>query len=58
MKKILFVITLVFLTSILISCGKKDDSVITFSWWGTSDRNVATYQAIDLFNQKYPQYKV
>jgi len=31
---------------------------ISFSWWGTTDRNIATYNAIDLFEAMYPQYTV
>lgn len=31
---------------------------ISFSWWGTSDRNIATYLAIELFEARYPQYDV
>ena len=41
-----------------LSACKKDDYVISFYWWGTSDRNIATYQVINLFNEKYPEYKV
>jgi len=33
-------------------------TVITFSWWGTADRNIATFQAIELFEERYPQYDV
>ena len=33
-------------------------TTISFSWWGTTDRNVATYQAIELFEARYPQYQV
>ncbi len=59
MKKLLMIITLIVAVSILSSCGKEtDESVISFAWWGTSDRNIATYAAIDLFEQKYPQYTV
>lgn len=44
----------------LAACGSKksNDNEITFSWWGTQDRNVATYEAIRLFEETYPQYKV
>ncbi|NLF48522.1 MAG: carbohydrate ABC transporter substrate-binding protein [Acholeplasmataceae bacterium] len=35
-----------------------EDVTFSFSWWGTTDRNVATYQAIELFESKYPQYKI
>ncbi len=57
MKKILLILMFLFATFSLTAC-KKDDSVITFSWWGTTDRNMATYDVIDLFNEKYPEYKV
>lgn len=33
-------------------------ATISFTWWGTSDRNIATNQAITLFESKYPQIKV
>lgn len=33
-------------------------TTIKFSWWGTTDRNVATYLAIQLFHEKYPMYRV
>ncbi|CCV65303.1 MAG: ABC transporter substrate-binding protein [Paracholeplasma sp.] len=60
MKKFWIVVVLASSIFLLTACGgKKDDSnTISFSWWGTSDRNVATYQAIELFEKKYPQYKV
>ncbi len=59
MKKI-YTLALVMVVSILLAaCGQKaDDNEISFAWWGTSDRNIATYQAIELFEAKYPQYKV
>jgi len=60
MKKILtLAISLTFLL-VLVACGTQgdDDNTISFAWWGTSDRNIATYQAIDLFEEKYPEYKV
>lgn len=61
MKKItLFALTLI-MAFTMISCGKTDapgEVTITFSWWGTSDRNMATYEAIRLFEEKYPQYHV
>ncbi|MDO9628596.1 MAG: ABC transporter substrate-binding protein [Acholeplasmataceae bacterium] len=60
MKKIMLMIVIFITALVLIACGSSrgDDSVITFAWWGTSDRNIATYQAIELFEEKYPQYKV
>jgi len=57
MKKILMFLVALFAAFSLSAC-KKDDYVISFSWWGTSDRNIATYRVIELFNEKYPQYKV
>ncbi len=38
--------------------GSNEEVTISFSWWGTTDRNVATYQAIELFEELYPQYTV
>jgi oligogalacturonide transport system substrate-binding protein len=38
--------------------GSDEEVTINFSWWGTTDRNVATYEAIELFEEAYPQYKV
>jgi len=35
-----------------------EEVTLTFSWWGTTDRNVATYLAIDLFEELYPQYTI
>ena len=59
MKKIALIFILGFVLISLFACGKEtDDSTITFAWWGTSDRNIATYAAIELFEEKYPQYKV
>lgn len=59
MKKILAVFVLITFLMVLASCGQKeDDNTISFAWWGTSDRNIATYQAIELFEEKYPQYDV
>lgn len=60
MKKTVLFITFIVSLLILSACGNAndDDSTITFAWWGTSDRNIATYQAIELFESKYPQYKV
>ncbi|MDI6453132.1 ABC transporter substrate-binding protein [Peloplasma aerotolerans] len=60
MKKMLLAVILLIVSIILISCGGRvdDESTISFSWWGTSDRNIATYQAIELFEERYPQYKV
>ncbi|HHX80140.1 MAG TPA: carbohydrate ABC transporter substrate-binding protein [Acholeplasmataceae bacterium] len=57
MKKFFLILTLLFTAFSLTSC-KKDDYVIKFSWWGTSDRNIATYRVIELFNEKYPEYKI
>ncbi|MFY9422336.1 MAG: ABC transporter substrate-binding protein [Bacilli bacterium] len=57
MKKALMFLMLMFAGLSLSAC-KKDDYVISFYWWGTSDRNIATYQVINLFNEKYPEYKV
>lgn len=59
MKKLL-VLTTIFISVLLLSAcgGGSSDTTITFSWWGTSDRNVATYRAIALFEEKYPEYKV
>ena len=59
MKKFILSFILITLTLSLMACNKEtDDATISFAWWGTSDRNIATYAAIDLFEQKYPQYKV
>jgi oligogalacturonide transport system substrate-binding protein len=60
MKKILVFITLVITALIFVACNgsSSDDTVIKFAWWGTSDRNIATYQAIELFEEKYPEYTV
>jgi oligogalacturonide transport system substrate-binding protein len=60
MKKIILLMAILFTSLVLVACGsnRNDDSVITFAWWGTSDRNIATYRAIELFEAKYPQYKV
>jgi len=59
MKKHLLNLIFIMMTFSLMACGKEtDDQTISFAWWGTSDRNIATYAAIDLFEQKYPQYKV
>lgn len=57
MKKV-FILLVLFFAIFSLSACKKDDYVISFSWWGTSDRNAATYKVIDLFNEKYPEYKV
>ncbi|NLD25799.1 MAG: carbohydrate ABC transporter substrate-binding protein, partial [Acholeplasmataceae bacterium] len=58
MKKILFLLISVFMVFGLVACGDENENEISFSWWGTSDRNKATYEAIELFEQKYPQYTV
>ncbi|MBW4258489.1 ABC transporter substrate-binding protein [Methanobacterium sp. YSL] len=59
MKKILLTLFALLITIGVSACSQKaDDSVISFAWWGTSDRNIATYQAIELFEAKYPQYTV
>ncbi len=60
MKKTLLLISLLITALILVACGgsSDDDTVIKFAWWGTSDRNIATYKAIELFEEKYPQYSV
>jgi oligogalacturonide transport system substrate-binding protein len=60
MKKTFLFITILMTLLFITACGNssEDDSTITFAWWGTSDRNIATYQAIELFEAKYPQYKV
>lgn len=61
MKKTIFLITLLITALALVACGGQtsdDDNTISFSWWGTSDRNIATYEAIELFEEKYPEYKV
>ncbi|MBM7453858.1 oligogalacturonide transport system substrate-binding protein [Acholeplasma morum] len=59
MKKVVSVLLVLITVVVLSACGKKTaDNEITFGWWGTSDRNVATYRAIELFEEKYPQYKV
>ena len=57
MKRFFLLLTLIFTAFSLTSC-EKSDYVIKFSWWGTSDRNIATYKVIELFNEKYPEYKV
>lgn len=60
MKKLMTVALLLVSMVVLAACngGSSDDNTISFAWWGTSDRNIATYQAIELFEAKYPQYKV
>jgi oligogalacturonide transport system substrate-binding protein len=59
MKKLLLLMFVMFIPTLLFACGETTEGdVITLSWWGTTDRNVATYQAIELFEAKYPQYKV
>ncbi|MDG0889629.1 ABC transporter substrate-binding protein [Paracholeplasma manati] len=60
MKKLLTIALLLVSMVVLAACngGSSDDNTISFAWWGTSDRNIATYQAIELFEAKYPQYKV
>ncbi|MBU1144128.1 MAG: ABC transporter substrate-binding protein [Firmicutes bacterium] len=60
MKKTLLFISLLITSLILFACNgsSTDDTVIKFAWWGTSDRNIATYQAIELFEEKYPEYTV
>ena len=60
MKKTLLFISLAITSLILFACNgsSTDDTVIKFAWWGTSDRNIATYQAIELFEEKYPEYTV
>ncbi|MFA5526414.1 MAG: ABC transporter substrate-binding protein [Acholeplasmataceae bacterium] len=58
MKKALGLFILMTLSLIMVACEKEDENTISFAWWGTSDRNIATYQAIELFESKYPQYKV
>lgn len=60
MKKGFLVLILSMILVMTSACaGTKDnDNEISFAWWGTSDRNIATYQAIELFEEKYPQYKV
>lgn len=60
MKKLLTITLLLVSMVVLAACngGSSDDNTISFAWWGTSDRNIATYQAIELFEAKYPQYKV
>lgn len=37
---------------------ERQPAVISFSWWGTADRNIATFQAIELFESRYPMYDV
>ncbi len=61
MKKTLLLISLFITALILVACNGSssgDDTVIKFAWWGTSDRNIATYQAIELFEEKHPEYTV
>ncbi len=67
MKKKLIASLLVFICVLIIGCsGNSTTSIISgeesvsisFSWWGTTDRNVATYNAIELFESAYPQYSV
>ncbi|MDX9807936.1 MAG: ABC transporter substrate-binding protein [Acholeplasma sp.] len=60
MKKLLTIALLLVSMVVLAACngGSSDDNTISFAWWGTSDRNIATYHAIELFEAKYPQYKV
>jgi oligogalacturonide transport system substrate-binding protein len=58
MKKILFMLISILMVVSLTACKNEDDYEISFSWWGTSDRNKATYEAIELFKEKYPQYTV
>lgn len=61
MKKICLFILTIILGFAALSCETTNadgDVTISFSWWGTSDRNIATYQAIELFEAKYPQYHV
>jgi len=60
MKKFLLILTVAITVFALAACGGRqdDDATISFSWWGTSDRNIATYRAIELFEKTYPQYKV
>lgn len=59
MKKLFLLITTILLSFSFIACnGDDNEGTITFSWWGTTDRNVATHAAIELFNEKYPEFKV
>jgi len=60
MKKTLMLFAILMLGMLATACGKETDTdnVISFAWWGTTDRNIATYQAIELFEERYPQYSV
>lgn len=68
MKKILAILILFLTLSAVWGCASTTTDTttwdgtsktpISFSWWGTSDRNIATYQAIELFEERYPQYDI
>ncbi len=65
MKKINIIVMFLFLILVFIGCSNNestktltDQETISFSWWGTTDRNIATFKAIELFEEMYPQYTV
>lgn len=67
MKKTILSLMILLSVSVILGCNKTtttsgtgnvEEVTISFSWWGTTDRNVATYLAIDLFESVYPQYTV
>ena len=54
-------------SAMLMQCGcaqsqvitsQKEQTEITLSWWGNDARNEYTLQAVELFQQKYPDIKV
>ncbi len=59
MRKVLVFCALISFVFFLSGCNKKKDfNEITFSWWGGQERNVATLDVIEMFEEKYPEYKV
>lgn len=57
MKKIFRLILVAVLVVTLSGCGK-DENEIRVSWWGSNDRNNATLEAIDLYNESQDVYTI
>ena len=58
-------LSLVLVSALLCSCGsdqvvkdQTEQTQITLSWWGNDVRNEYTLEAVELFEEKYPEIKV
>jgi len=40
------------------SITEDEEVVLRFSWWGAEDRHKATLEALELYNQEFPNVKV